>query len=96
MGVNKESISKFLIGNRFYVKLRILKTQLLILRTISFTQTKQCGVSVSPETKITFLFKYPVYAINNCTMCFASEWVLNFWFKILEAFAKTRLWCLTE
>ena len=27
MGVNKESISKFFIGNRFYVKLRILSPE---------------------------------------------------------------------
>jgi len=27
MGVSKESISKFLIGNRFHVKLRILSPQ---------------------------------------------------------------------
>jgi len=41
---------------------------------------------LSPEMKITFLFEYPVYAINR-TMFFALEW---FWFEILESFAKTR------
>jgi len=37
--------------------------------------------------------EYPVYAINNRTMFFASEW---FWFEILESFVKTRLLRLTD
>jgi len=44
MGVSKESISKFLIGNRFHVKLRILSpysdarkhTETLVLLSVSY------------------------------------------------------------
>ena len=42
--------------------------------------------------KITFLFEYLVYAINR-TMFFTYEWL---WFELLESYAKTRLWRLTD
>ena len=66
-------------------------TQLLKLGIVSFTHTKQRGV-FSPQMKITFLFEYPVYAINR-TMFFTYEW---FWFQIQESHEKTRLWRLTD
>ena len=40
MGVSKESISKFLIGNRFHVKLRILSPYSKGLRMRNFTWTR--------------------------------------------------------
>ena len=46
----------------------------------------------SSQTKITFLFEYPLYEINR-TMFFTYEWL---WFEILESYAKTRLWRVTD
>jgi len=40
MGVSKESISKFLIGNRFHVKLRILSLENCKLCALAFLSTQ--------------------------------------------------------
>jgi len=40
MGVSKDSISKFLIGNRFYVKLRILSPYSNRIESIQFNSNR--------------------------------------------------------
>jgi len=53
MGVSKESISKFLIGNRFHVKLRILssysnsKTEIYV-----YTQQYVCVATTAPKFEV--------------------------------------------
>jgi len=57
-------------------------TQLLKLGIVSFTHTKQHGV-FSPQMKITFLFEYPVYAINRRLLCFSRMNGFGFRFRNL-------------
>jgi len=67
MGVSKESISKFLIGNRFHVKLRILSPYSNRILQVSVLQVSvfKAGTIVSSLVSITFwsdinkAFKWP-------------------------------------
>jgi len=55
-------------------------TQLLNLGTVSFTDAKRRGGSVSiQQTKITFLLEYPVYAINRTMFSRMNGFGLRFW-----------------
>jgi len=57
-------------------------TQLLKLGIMSFTHTNQRGV-FSPQMKITFLFEYPVYAIQRRLLCFSRMNGFGFRFRNL-------------
>ena len=76
MGVSKESISKFLVGNRFHVKLRILSPYSNIYLNIYFKYLFQFEISIK------YLFISNIYFIYFKYL-FISNIYLNIYFKYL-------------
>jgi len=58
MGVSEESISKFVTGNRFHVKSRILVLKFLILREIDFLLNLMMELNPSSIVESTYLCEF--------------------------------------